>query len=265
MKQTFLARVLLPVVAGLVVAVGANCAKSSKPSTDAASIAFPAPIKGEMIITHAGHTLSYNRTHNTPNWVAWKLTKQMTYGRLPRSDKFWADPAVPKPYRVDWFEYFSEHGHWDRGHMCPAGDMKWDEKAMHDCFYMTNMCPQNRKLNDGSWKYLEESCRRWARTEGTIYIICGPVYDKGKKHLVIGSDHKIDVPEGFFKAVLSMREGHEKATGFYYTNTPQQQSMPKAAMTIDELEKKIGMDLFPALPDDLERRIEARNSYKDWK
>lgn len=209
-----------------------------------------------QIIEHVGHTLSYNKKYNTPYWSAWQLTKAKTDGPNERSKKFWADPAVDKPYRVDWYEY-KESGY-DRGHMCPAADMKWSEQAMHDCFYMTNMCPQVPALNSGAWRKLEEKCRQWAIEEGRIYIVCGPIYKKGVRHEEIGIDHRIMVPEQFFKAVLSLRKGKEWAAAFIYDNTDRSQSMRKAIRTVDEVEKIIGMDLFYQLDDALEERIESR-------
>ena len=45
-----------------------------------------------------------------------------------------------------------------RGHMAPAADMKWSKKAMEESFYMSNICPQNQKLNrDELDKWLESS------------------------------------------------------------------------------------------------------------
>ena len=96
-----------------------------------------------------------------------------------------------------------------------------------------------------------------------IYIICGPVY-KGTKHERIGINHAIDVPEGFFKAVLSLRKGYEKAIGFYYDNSDQRQSMQHAAMSVDDIEELTGIDFFHQLDDETENRVESSFSLKDW-
>ena len=92
---------------------------------------------------------------------------------------------------------------------------------------------------------------------------CGPVY-KGTKHERIGINHVIDVPEGFFKAVLSLRKGNEKAIGFYYDNSDQRQSMQHAAMSVDDLEELTGIDFFHQLDDETENRVESSFSLKDW-
>lgn len=222
----------------------------------------PLPDRAEQIIRHTGYTLSYNKSHNTANWSAWELTAKEAEGELPRKNKFWADPNIEAAYRVDWYEY--KGSGYDRGHLCPAADMKWSEDAMHDCFYMSNICPQEPRLNGGAWKKLEEECRNWALREKSIYIVCGPVYKKGK-HEQIGIDHAIDVPEGFFKVVLSLKKGNEKAIGFYYENTADKQPMTKAATSVDRIEELTGINFFPALPDSIENALESRFCLSYWK
>lgn len=225
---------------------------------------LPARLKHtpERIVEHTGFTLSFNREHNNPNWAAWELTADEAKGTLPRANDFEPDPKLPENHQVTHADY--TRSGYDRGHMVPAADMKWDSKAMNDCFYMSNICPQTHALNAGGWETLESACRRWAKQEGCVYIVCGPVY-KGNRHKTIGKDLKITVPEGFFKVVLSMREGKEKAIGFYYANSNAKQTMEQTATTVDEIEALTGMDFFVNIDDHLEERIESSFSLKQWR
>ena len=59
------------------------------------------------------------------------------------------------------------------GHMCHAGDNKWDKAAMNQPFFLTDMCPQDEKLNGGGWKRPEEKCLTGAAQYGSIYIVAG--------------------------------------------------------------------------------------------
>jgi endonuclease G len=129
---------------------------------------------------------------------------------------------------------------------------------------MSNICPQTHTLNAGGWETLESACRRWAKQEGAVYIVCGPVY-KGTKHKTIGRNLKITVPEGFFKVVLSMNKGKEKAIGFYYANSNAKQTMQATATTVDAIETLTGIDFFVNIDDRLEERIESIFSLKQWK
>ena len=71
-------------------------ARESEPKIEnSGGYELPAVCKDELIISHTGYKLSYNKTHNTPNWSAWCLTAAHTDGPVGRSRKFWADPSVP--------------------------------------------------------------------------------------------------------------------------------------------------------------------------
>jgi len=216
----------------------------------------------KQIIVHTGYRLSFNRETLCPNWVAWELTAQETQGSAQRSNDFRPDPAVPFRHQVTTEDY--KQCGFDRGHMCPSADMKWSPVAQSECFFMSNICPQLHSLNAGGWEKLERACRRWAKREGKIYIVCGPIYNAGRKILHIGKQQKIRVPNAFFKVVLSLKKDEEKAIGFYYTNRDGKQNMSDAAKSVDEIEQMTGMDFFPQLNDALERRVEAQYSLSRW-
>lgn len=226
---------------------------------------MPAPLRGkpERIIVRDGYVVSFDREHNNPHYVAWQLTAREVAGTLPRSNCFLPDPELPPSHRVITEDY--KGCGYDRGHMAPAADMKWSAKAMKECFYMSNICPQTHRLNAGDWQTLEEACRRWATKEGSVYIVCGPLYDKGVRHKVIGRQHRVTVPEGFFKAVLSLRKGQEKAIAFVYRNSQARQPMRKVAMSVDDLEKLTGYNFFVNIDRQTERRVEADYSLHSWR
>ncbi len=242
----------------------AAAATGAAPRGNVRKMEMPAALRGvpEHLIAHTGHTVSFNREHNNPYYVAWELTAAEAGGSVPRAKSFLPDPAASPPHRATTADY--KGCGYDRGHMVPAADMKWSAKAMKECFYMSNICPQNHSLNAGSWQTLEEACRRWAKQEGAVYIVCGPVYKKGRKQKAIGREHRITVPDGFFKVVMSLRKGREKAIGFYYANRAGRQEMAQTAMSVDNVEKLAGMDFYVKVNDKLEQKIEASYSPKAW-
>ena len=223
---------------------------------------LPATYEGERVISHTGYTLSYNTTTLCPNWVAWELTASETRGHLDRSRDFFPDEAVPSAQRVTTGDY-SGSGY-TRGHMCPAADMEWGAKALHDCFLMSNMCPQTEELNRYSWEALERACRRWARKEGAVKIVCGPIFNPDRKKKTIGRQHKVRVPDAFFKCVLSLRKGHEKAIAFIYQNNRAEQDMKDCATTVDKVEKLTGYNFFVNVSDPLEDRLERQCNLSAW-
>ncbi len=242
--------------------LGDSRASLSPKAANTRLLELPATHKGELIIRHIAYTLSYNTEHNTPNWVAWELTRAETEGQGRRANQFLPDPDVEARYQVTHQDYIGSG--YDRGHMCPAGDNKWDARAMTECFYLSNMCPQNHEFNSGSWERLETACRRWARRLGNVYIVCGPIYDTKRKLKTIGRDHKISVPTGFFKCVLSLQPGQEKAIGFVYQHNEEYQSMEQAATTVDAVEELTGYDFFCNLDKKLEKRVESESNFRLW-
>lgn len=214
----------------------------------------------EQIIKRKGYTTSYNDKTKTPNWVAWHLTKQHTYGSAQRSEMvFTEDTDVKAPRATDKDYYNSKY---DRGHMCPAGDCKWDIEAMEESFLFTNICPQNHGLNKYEWNDLEILCRDWARKYGAVDIVCGPLFNGVGEQKMIGRN-KVWVPQRLFKVVLC-RQGNPKAIGFIYKNVGKKQPMKDAVHSVDEIETLTGIDFFPALDDKTEKRIESRADLTEW-
>lgn len=220
--------------------------------------------KDSLLIEHTGFMLSYNLDTNCPNWVAWDLTEEEAYStQFKRSNDFRGDSNVPPLHRVEGYDY--KQTGFDRGHMCPAGDMKWNADAMSECFLMSNICPQIPVLNQQWWEHLESACRRWASQEGCVYICCGPIYDKQSEARYIGEEVNIRVPNAFFKVIVSLRQGKEKGIGFYYKNDDSRQTMEGAALSIDQVEELTGYDFFAKLPDEIENRIETQNKLSSWR
>lgn len=234
--------------------------KSGSPNLRLAEL--PAIRKGEKIVQHMAYTLSYNTEHNTPNWVAWELTREEVNGNGRRANEFLPDPELEGKNQVTHQDYVGSG--YDRGHMCPAGDNKWNAHAMTECFYLSNMCPQNHEFNSNSWETLERACRRWARNEGSVYIVCGPIYDKDRKLKTIGREHKVSVPNAFFKCVLSLKPGEEKAIGFVYQHNEEYQSMEQTALTVDAVEALTGYDFFCHIDKKVEKRVEESFNLKQW-
>lgn len=228
-----------------------------------AKLEIPAPLKNvpELILQRKGYTVSYNRDLKIPNWVAWELTPEKLVERESRTNKFLPDPDLPEAEAVTTNDY--KGAGMDRGHLCPAGDNRWHWKAMQESFYMTNICPQDHNLNRGDWKELEEKCRRWAQKEGKIYIVCGPILYK-QKHRTIGKQHKVTVPEAFFKVVLCADSRPPRAIGFIYKNASGNRPLDSYVNSVDEVERITGIDFFPALPDKIEQKVEAEYDLKAW-
>ena len=216
--------------------------------------------RSQQIIEHTGYTVSYNHDWRIPNWVAYELTDREVAGDQPRADKFLPDPLVYGDPVVT--SDYTKSGY-DRGHMAPAGDMKWSEQAMRESFYMTNICPQNRSNNAGDWKDLEELARDLAQRYKSIYICCGPIVTDSSQ--TIGTKRKIVIPQSFYKVFLRQKhDGSWTSIGFVMPNAPGNRPLMTYMLSVDEVEQLTGIDFFYNLPDSVENIIEADYTISDW-
>ena len=210
-------------------------------------------------IEHKAYTVDYNEEWRLANWVAYSLTADQTKGPVERYNKFDADPQV-KGATAQWWDY--KNTSYDRGHLVPAGDMKWDQTAMRECFYLSNITPQNHTFNEGDWNYLENRVRGWANFFGKVYVACGPIVSEHPKTI---GENCIAVPDSFYKVVLCDMRGEWNAIGFICPNDPTHHNLSHYCRTVDAVERITGIDFFPLLPDEVENRIEAEYDKEAWR
>lgn len=234
-----------------------NTQKSDEQKTPALEemMELPAFDATQHIIVHKAYVVNYNSDNYIPNWVAYELTYAETYGDIKRKTNFNADPELSADEAAQWWDY--RRSGYDRGHMAPAGDMKWDDVAMTESFYLTNVCPQDSALNHGLWNDLENKARKWARRDSCLYIVCGPVFYSNQTVQHIGTERHIAVPHGFFKVFLRQHKGEWQAIGFLFKNEQERNELRDHAVSVDEIEKLTGYDFFHLLDDETENRIEA--------
>lgn len=151
---------------------------------------------------------------------------------------------------------------WTRGHLAPAGDFKWSDTALNDTFLFTNCCPQTEYFNATSWESLEAKVRSLARKFGRIYVVTGPLMG-GTSNGHIGRN-RIPIPDAFFKALLVRSGNSFHSIGFIMHNISEPQPYTSCAVTVDEIERLTGLDLFHSLEDPIEERIEASFDRKFW-
>lgn len=219
---------------------------------------LPSTKDGE-IVKHRFYTLSYAEKYEQAEWVTYELTRTMAqHEDVKRNDDFRPDPDVPTGSATP--EDYSNSGY-DRGHLCPAGDMEFSEKAMNETFYMSNMSPQEPAFNRGIWKHLEEMVRKWALQNQKIYIVTGGVLTDGLP--TIGRN-KVSAPKYFYKIILDYEEPEIKAIAFLIPNERSKKQLSAFVVPIDSVEALTGIDFFPALPDGLENELEKTSDLKQW-
>lgn len=212
----------------------------------------------EIKLFYTGFTVSFNPARHQPNYCIWELTADKAKGTEKRISKFRQDFDVLGCATLDDYR----NSGFDRGHMVPAGDMKWDKQAMLDSHYLTNICPQSHALNGGRWSSLENKCREWVARDSVLIIACGPVLSDRMPRTI--GDSEIPVPERFFKVILAPYSIPPRAIGFIMPNDAPEDGLEAMAVSVDQVEEITGFDFFKCLPDDIENEVEAYANFRQW-
>ena len=239
---------------------------------DEARVPQPSPYDGAnwylpehdpaTLVPHAGFTLSYHEAWEQPLWVAYILRgSDLNQPWSERRNNFRPDPEVPTGSSTP--DDYRGSGY-DRGHLAPFADFAWNAEQADETFLMSNVSPQDRAFNQGVWRELEEVVREWARRDGRLYVVSGPVISLPPLK-TIGRRNRIPVPAAYFKVLLDLEGDEQKGIGFLLPNAPSDRPLLDYAVPIDSVEATLGYDFFPDLmPPDVERQLEATLLTQEW-
>ena len=213
------------------------------------------------------YSLCYRENYEQAEWSAYCLTEEELVKNAKRSDDFRSDPeittgsATPADYKKSGY---------DRGHLSPAADFAFDQNAMSETFYMSNMSPQKGSLNRGIWKDLEAEVRLWAKNFGRVYVVSGPILEKPAAEYESIGENQVAVPEFYYKVILAPLYANEAdratpqdaesviALGFIFPNEKCTGTLDDYQVTVDEVESRTGLDFFSLLEDSIENEVEAK-------
>lgn len=219
---------------------------SALPSFASDNLSLGTPGKADQIIDHEGYALGYDYNWKIPRWVTYRLTiDEIASPKAGRSEDFRPDPMLKAG--AAQLEDYRGSGY-DRGHMAPAADMKWSTKVMSECFYLSNMCPQNRQNNGGIWNEIEQTVRGFATAEKSVFVVTGPIF-WGKKPMNTIGANKVAVPDGFYKVVYD-ETPPEKMIAFVVHNQPMPGKPKDYSCSVASVEKTTGLKFFDKLPTD---------------
>lgn len=224
---------------------------------------LPKVMPGEEVVVQPGHMLVYNEAHEQARWVAHIAAQDLVSGNLARIDSFLPDPKVRTGTAVT-ADYWNSG--YDRGHLVPSADMRWNAEALQATYYYSNISPQLPELNRGTWAELEDWVRRYVNFSGhRVFVVTGPVLRDGLPTLQKADRrNEVSIPEYFWKVIADLDGDRPKAIGFVMRNAVNEYPPISYAVTVDSVETLTGLDLFHALDDATEARIEAMREPKDW-
>ena len=220
------------------------------------------------------YTICYRESYEQAEWSAYCLSDYQLVKNADRTNDFRVDSMISTG-SADLADY--RKSGFDRGHLTPAADMAFDENAMSETFFMSNMSPQNPQFNRGVWKDLEAQVRVWVRDFGRAYVVSGPILNKAADEYSSIGNNNVAIPEYFYKVILVpvYKDATDRATpddsisvaaiGFIIPNQDCKDSFWNYTETIDKIEKITNLDFYSLLPDSWENKIEAQYNLDEWK
>lgn len=209
-------------------------------------------------------------------WVAYPMNRSLIgSGTRPNPEPWAMDPLLKQAgiTQPDVTGTFKPSGVYGRGHQIASAD-RYVGDGNAQTYYSSNMTPQIHEFNGLIWAALEGRIRDWSKLAGTdtCYVVTGCVV-KGSTATVTsnGNGVKVKVPTAYYKAVIrhalapTVGYGGYSGLAIILDHKDYGDVSPSKDMfcSIDELEKRLGIDLFANLPDalgqDLADKIEAED------
>ena len=211
-------------------------------------------------VSARNYAFYWNYSDRVSLWVAYPLTNAYM-GTSGRTEAWGYDPFLPasKQQNVSGgYKIGNNPGiNYARGHQLPSADRTASKELNATTFYGTNMTPQDNDFNSGIWATLEGKVRDWAGKSDTLYVVTGCVVKDAPYYVTDRSGARITVPTAYFKAVLRYQKnstighGNYMAAGFWFEhkNYANTRDVRSQAVSISELETRLGYSLFVNLPD----------------
>ncbi len=227
------------------------------------------------------YSLEWDNGKIANRWTCYTLHAGNTLSVVDRNDDFKADPDCAVSATLD---DYSGSG-FSRGHLCPSADRLCSNEQNKQTFFLSNMQPQYQKHNGGLWSRMETLVRNFATNDSytgahcdTLYVVkAATISDE----VTIG-DTRVDgvyaekcndrllIPKYFYMALLHYNKETDtyQAIGLWTEHLDITDSNPNLgdyAISIDELEKRTGIDFFCNLPDEVEDAVEQTFDLSFWK
>ncbi len=226
-----------------------------------ASFFFPSRHIADTILKHDYLTVAYSTKNKNPEWTLYVINeKRETTDVAARKSSFVPDPLLSNS--VPSTNQYASTGY-DRGHLVPAEDMNFSDKAMSESFYMSNVSPQHPSFNRGLWKRLENKVREWAALNDHMVVISGAVLTS-ETNPGFDKMNDIDVPKYFYKIILDYQQPEVKAIAFIMPNEKREEGISEFACTIRKVEELTKINFFPKFNSAESKEIEERIDLRRW-
>lgn len=195
-----------------------------------------------------GFGVVHSGVARAPLWSAERLTREavLQAKTLQREDVFHEEDRLPLEERATLAD-FARSGY-DRGHLAPSGDMP-SQRTQGESFSLANIIAQHPTSNQTIWSEIESAVRTFARRQGEIFVITGPLFHGDSAKRLNG---RVLVPSHVYKVVYDVASG--RAAAYLVTNDA---SRGYRVVSVADLEKWAGIDFFPEMSASVKQQMLA--------
>lgn len=207
--------------------------------------------------------IRFDTARHIPAWTAHSLSPAQiragdaNAGKLKRPS-FKPGPNVPKDRQAKDSSYTNSG--YQRGHMVPADDMSWSKAAYDTTFILTNAVPQLAKLNNGTWRGLEDDFRAMVLARGEALWVFAGTY--GSIGTIGQAPNTAEIPRCFYKIIVSPNGDTQTykvlATVFAFDDQRPRRAWRDSLTTLERIEARTGIDFLAGL------EVEAQHDANYW-
>ena len=247
---------------------------------------------GDIFIVHqstditsrpVNYSVAYDAGKQHSRWVAFRFDATMNQKKVARKDysirpQYPQDPLCNATPTSD--ASFSGYEH---GHLCASADRLCSRVSNDQTFYMSNMSPQIGSFNQQYWTKYEKFVQKLGGCTGdtngyrwadTLYVVKGGTIDDGQTLGTVSVDKKrMPVPKYYFIALLKVKNKVYSSIAFWVEHSAydagkvlknDRDEVMAHAISVDELERRTGIDFFCNLSGPLEHSVESTYMSAAW-
>lgn len=245
-------------------------------------------------------SLELDKSQRANHWTCYTMHSGVPNNNVGRvTSTFHPDEYVPSAYQVAHNEYTtgkyttsctnldgSNMTLFARGHICASEDRQTTEDQNYDTFITSNIHPQYQAHNAGLWQRMEAKVQNWGYSNSfrdTLYVCKGATIGNvvlngattsgtiPKSEVLskfgVNITGTLTIPRYWFMAILRLKNGQYQAMAYWteqINSNCNSITLQSCMITIDELERRTGIDFFCNLPDDIENEVEATINTSIW-
>lgn len=215
------------------------------------------------LLVNTGYTVGYSEPLENPLWAAYRIADIPNLpSPAPRPESFEPDARTVSRVTSDTYT----NSGYDRGHLAPnyAIATRYGTAAQRETFLLSNIVPQRHTLNAGPWKELEiKIATSYPARFGEVWVFAGPIFDQNPRRLANGRGPAI--PTACYMIVIDESDGRIRTQTFLLPQeTPTGTDLRRFLVSIDEIERRTGLDFLAELEDGAEAALEVRPASAMW-